>query len=586
MSITAPQTQSAAQQRTPVAQAVAEASLSLDSSHSTLVFADHRAGTAAQRHTIDAIRSGPRMLAQRQQTGAMTETNITAPSIAQREADAPAKRNDTGLPEKLKSGIESLSGISMDSVKVRYNSDKPAQLNALAYAQGTDIHIAPGQEQHLPHETWHVVQQAQGRVQPTMQMKAGVPVNDDPDLEHEADVMGARALAQRQADVADDGVPLSSLSHQAVQRKVGFEFQAYNSVTFRDVNDHLTPLVGGSTVGNGAGFYVEADHGHTDNEVEIVTTAVDETHAGRATLQEQMQLIQALAGGIAHNAPVNALAAGGVHWLHNIQNYHFDVNGHVHFHPQSTVGVRFEKIAELIDYATRAPFLTGGAPVGGGGLAHQDDPKAAHAQQIGWSGQVDQQAFRQAWATGLANARHDLQGASDNAISFAAILYGFAEVTSMDLVPNDIGYAKYFMPFMLRLGLLPHYGTLNQEDIAALQHIRHEVRNMPFLPNNGEIFDPATIQQILQYLGEGQDIQDHVFVVGYGGYAPNGAALGMNSATDIGVDDTGQQRAGAIIELRKLGNDVTPDQLSAFALAAFDLIRAINAPAVVGGGDD
>jgi hypothetical protein len=103
------------------------------------------------------------------------------------------KENKTGLPDHLKSGVENLSGFSMDDVKVHYNSNQPAQLNALAYAQGTDIHVAPGQEQHLPHEAWHVAQQKQGRVQPTMQMKEGVPVNDDAGLEHEADVMGAKA---------------------------------------------------------------------------------------------------------------------------------------------------------------------------------------------------------------------------------------------------------------------------------------------------------------------------------------------------------------------------------------------------------
>ena len=102
--------------------------------------------------------------------------------------------NTTGLPDGLKSGIEALSGISMDGVNVDYNSPQPAQLNALAYAQGRDIHVAPGQERHLPHEAWHVVQQAQGRVKPTMQLKDGVPVNDDEGLEHEADVMGAKAF--------------------------------------------------------------------------------------------------------------------------------------------------------------------------------------------------------------------------------------------------------------------------------------------------------------------------------------------------------------------------------------------------------
>ncbi|MFZ6723721.1 DUF4157 domain-containing protein [Undibacterium sp. Ji49W] len=104
------------------------------------------------------------------------------------------KPNQTGLPHQLKAGIESLSGMSLDHVKVHYNSDKPAQMQAHAYAQGSNIHVAPGQEKHLPHEAWHVVQQAQGRVRPTMQMKTGIPVNDDVSLEAEADTMGARAM--------------------------------------------------------------------------------------------------------------------------------------------------------------------------------------------------------------------------------------------------------------------------------------------------------------------------------------------------------------------------------------------------------
>lgn len=109
-------------------------------------------------------------------------------------APAQRKHNATGLPDSLKSGIENLSGYAMDDVKVHYNSDKPSQLNAHAYAQGTNIHIAPGQEKHLPHEAWHIVQQKQGRVKPTMQMKGKVNVNDDKTLEKEADVMGAKAM--------------------------------------------------------------------------------------------------------------------------------------------------------------------------------------------------------------------------------------------------------------------------------------------------------------------------------------------------------------------------------------------------------
>ena len=102
------------------------------------------------------------------------------------------KPNNTGLPDNLKAGVESLSGFSMDDVKVHYNSSQPATVQALAYTQGTDIHVAPGQERHLPHEAWHVAQQLAGRVEPTTAV-GGMPVNDNIGLEHEADVMGARA---------------------------------------------------------------------------------------------------------------------------------------------------------------------------------------------------------------------------------------------------------------------------------------------------------------------------------------------------------------------------------------------------------
>jgi hypothetical protein len=104
------------------------------------------------------------------------------------------KAHGNGLPDKLKNGIEQLSGYPMDDVTVHYNSHKPAQQQAHAYTQGKAIHVAPGQEQHLPHEAWHAVQQKQGRVKPTLQMKGKAGVNDDAGLEREADVMGAKAL--------------------------------------------------------------------------------------------------------------------------------------------------------------------------------------------------------------------------------------------------------------------------------------------------------------------------------------------------------------------------------------------------------
>jgi hypothetical protein len=127
----------------------------------------------------------PEAITQRKQQSAISES---ANELIQ------TKTNNTGLPNNLKSGIENLSGYAMDDVKVHYNSAKPSQLQAYAYTQGTDIHVAPGQEKHLPHEAWHVVQQKQGRVRPTRQLK-GIHINDNAGLEKEADVMGSKALS-------------------------------------------------------------------------------------------------------------------------------------------------------------------------------------------------------------------------------------------------------------------------------------------------------------------------------------------------------------------------------------------------------
>jgi len=48
----------------------------------------------------------------------------------QRKKTIQKKKNNTGLPDNLKSGMEGISGHSLDDVKVHYNSPKPAQLNA------------------------------------------------------------------------------------------------------------------------------------------------------------------------------------------------------------------------------------------------------------------------------------------------------------------------------------------------------------------------------------------------------------------------------------------------------------------------
>ena len=150
-----------------------------------------------------------------------------ANNAAQRE-ETP-RPNNTGMPDNLKSGIESLSGFSMDDVRVHYNSSKPATVQALAYTQGTDIHVAPGQEKHLPHEAWHVAQQMAGRVSPTTNIN-GMPVNDNAGLEHEADVMGEKAVGQKYS--INKKTYNTSIKNDAIQN---YSFRQMNSNTNQNV---------------------------------------------------------------------------------------------------------------------------------------------------------------------------------------------------------------------------------------------------------------------------------------------------------------------------------------------------------------
>ncbi len=94
--------------------------------------------------------------------------------------------NTTGIPLRMKVQMEEASGFSMDDVRVHYNSDKPSRLQALAYTEGNKVYIGPNQQIHLQHELGHVLQQKQGKVQPTGHIGA-IPVNTDKKLEYEAD---------------------------------------------------------------------------------------------------------------------------------------------------------------------------------------------------------------------------------------------------------------------------------------------------------------------------------------------------------------------------------------------------------------
>lgn len=163
---------------------------------------DNRTQFTAQAQLKEAIQRMPddedellqgKFVAQRAE---MDEEELLQGKFTAQRAEADtAAVNPTLAPMIPTFGADMLS-----SVQLHPDSSTPEQVGALAYTQGTDIHFAPGQfkpdtqagRQLIGHELAHVVQQASGRVQPTTEI-GGMPVNDDPSLEQEADRIGAKA---------------------------------------------------------------------------------------------------------------------------------------------------------------------------------------------------------------------------------------------------------------------------------------------------------------------------------------------------------------------------------------------------------
>jgi hypothetical protein len=134
----------------------------------------------------------------------------------------------SGMPEDVQGKMEGAFGQDFSDVKIHANSSQSTEMGALAHAQGNEIHFAPGQynpssqsgQELLGHELTHVVQQREGRVQPTTSV-GGAAVNDDKSLEKEADELGsAAAKGATQLKASSGSKPGAQAKKGPVQRKV------------------------------------------------------------------------------------------------------------------------------------------------------------------------------------------------------------------------------------------------------------------------------------------------------------------------------------------------------------------------------
>lgn len=119
-------------------------------------------------------------------------------------------------------------GHDFSNVNIHANSSKASDAGALAYAQGNDVHFAPGQfkpdtqsgQELIGHELAHVAQQREGRVQANNSVN-GMPVNDETTLESEADSLGAKAAQMKPGPdfAGGNGGSSSSSSSAPAQKK-------------------------------------------------------------------------------------------------------------------------------------------------------------------------------------------------------------------------------------------------------------------------------------------------------------------------------------------------------------------------------
>ena len=298
--------------------------------------------------------------------------------------------NRTGMPDQLKAGIEQLSGFDLSAVRVRYNSAKPAALGALAYARGTDIEIGPRQERHLAHEAWHVVQQMQGRVRPAVRFK-GVALNDDDDLEREADLMAERAT--RRAPSNSDPLVVPRSAEGPVQRKVGFEFEVGSISTTKTTLLGRNKLKKQDPLVTGVNYTAEADEetagdpcyanprysGYSD--LEFVTSAFPVTVAGFGQLTTALTEISAIIRYISTHTNTDIAANNLPHGAPTANRYaRWAGVGLMMGKPQATIGLRLTALDTLfrdisLNAAGGAAPATSAQELFGGGL----DPYAASA---------------------------------------------------------------------------------------------------------------------------------------------------------------------------------------------------------------
>ena len=162
----------------------------------------------AEAPKLAAVQSADRpekQLARNESTAVEPRLFVGVHSIAsipvQRKPALKPAGSGRALPGRVRARMERVLGHDLSNVRV-HEGDNAGAIDAVAYTQGNAVHFqrgaynpeSPKGLELLGHELAHVAQQREGRVA-IPSGRGGLPINDQPHLEQEADRLG-RAAAQ------------------------------------------------------------------------------------------------------------------------------------------------------------------------------------------------------------------------------------------------------------------------------------------------------------------------------------------------------------------------------------------------------
>lgn len=542
------------------------------------------------------------------------------------------KPNQTGIPSYMKQDFEARSGLSYDDVRIHYSSPKPAELGALAYTQGSHVYIGPGQERHLPHELVHVAQQKRGAVRPTGRL-GNVSVNDDPDLERQADegIVVQRAQAP------------SGPASQIVQRKIGMEYQTVGggkNVFVRKEGED-TAVADESygtlfTVSYTADkeIKVTVDGGDLEYVTPAVDTPQEALEAGCAAAAVHKTLKQGktpekVSGGVfdaKHEFVKDSVVATDA-GEKVVKNYYTFENLGDTAHPQATVGIRMDKIAALLSdlggTARRGVVdedASGTVPLGRTSVDLKKSALATQKQTMLMAPRKAENALKAYF--GLEGNENKEGKVKDRASIVGLLSLLFAYNAQFPLIKDRANAnAKNAMPVMSRTSLFDAYLTLDRFDRDIfLNVLKNELAIMKNNQGIGDLkrwtestfgrkdgpkkskrteitlvgessalgsgdWDTVSLEAWIKGLDEGKDAMYHRFH-SVGSLANPGEddpyreqksktrdEFHVGRSTDIGLGD---KVDGLLVELRGLERGVTDERWGEIASRVAYLVDCLN----------